>query len=81
MFEGLTNAVFASIRAVLSVFPNSPFQALYSMSASGDLYQWLKYLNWFVPVSTFVAILELWLAGIAIYYVLQVFLRWLKAIE
>lgn len=38
-------------------------------------------MNWFVPVGTFVGILETWLAGVAIYYVYQIVLRWVKVIE
>ncbi len=80
MLDTLSNAIFTSVEAVLSLFPDSPFSILQEMS-SADFAQWLRFLNWFIPVNVFVGILELWLAGIAIYYVLQIVLRWLKAIE
>lgn len=80
MLDSLSNAIFTSLEAVLSLFPDSPFVILQEMTNT-DFYQWLCYLNWFVPVNTFVAVLEVWLSGIAIYYVLQIVLRWLKAIE
>ena len=44
-------------------------------------YEWLQFLNWFVPVGTFVGIFEAWLSGIAIYYIYQIVLRWIKVIE
>lgn len=80
MLDTLSNAIFTSLEAVLSIFPTSPFIILEQMSNT-EYYQWLKWLNWFIPIYTFVGIIQAWLAGIAIYYVLQVVLRWLKAIE
>lgn len=80
MLDTLSNAIFTGLEAVLSLFPTSPFVILEEMSNT-EFYQWLKWLNWFIPVNVFVGILQAWLTGIAIYYVLQVVLRWIKAIE
>jgi hypothetical protein len=80
MLDTLSNAIFESVQAVLSFFPDSPFAILQEMGST-EYSEWLGYLNWFIPIYTFVAIIELWLAGIAIYYVLQIVLRWIKAIE
>ena len=80
MLDTLSNAIFTSVEAILSIFPDSPFVILQEMSNSAYS-EWLGYLNWFIPINTFVGILELWLAAIAIYYVLQIVLRWIKAIE
>lgn len=78
--DGLTNAVYNAIEAALSILPDSPFKFLsdYSTSPVG---QWLGYLNWFIPINTFLSIVQLWLAAILIYYVIQIILRWAKAIE
>ena len=38
-------------------------------------------VNWFVPVNSFVSILETWLVAVGIYYVYQIVLRWIKVIE
>lgn len=78
--DGFTNALYGILETVLSILPNSPFAfiAEYSNSVIG---QWLGWLNWFLPVNTFLVILETWLAGILIYYVIQIVLRWVKAIE
>lgn len=64
----------------LSLLPDSPFQFLTSMSNS-PVAQWLGVLNWFIPISTFVAILSTWCTSILVYYVIQIGLRWAKAIE
>lgn len=78
--DGLNQAVYNVIEAALSILPDSPFQVLklYSSSSVG---QWMGYLNWFIPIGTFLVILEAWLSAIAVYYVIQIILRWAKAIE
>lgn len=80
MFEAFSDGIYDAVAAILSVFPTSPFLLLTTMGNS-DVYQWLKYLNWFIPINTFLAILQLWVSGIAVYYVVQIVLRWFKAIE
>lgn len=80
MLDSLSNAIFTAVEAVLGFFPTSPFVILEQMTAT-EYYQWLKWLNWFIPINTFVAILQAWLTCIAIYYVVQIPMRWIKAIE
>lgn len=81
MLDSLASLFTGGLKAVLSFFPDSPFVVLDDLAASGEMAQWLRYLNWFVPVNSFVAIFEGWLLCVAMYYVWQVVLRWLKAIE
>ena len=69
------------INAILSLLPDSPFVILDKLAPTGEIAKWLGMVNWFVPIYSFVGILEGWLAGILIYYVYQVVLRWLGAIE
>lgn len=78
--DGLNQAVYNFIEGALSILPDSPFKFLtdYGNSPIG---QWLGWLNWFIPVNTFVIIFETWLIGIATYYVVSIVLRWAKAIE
>lgn len=78
--DALTESLVSFAVSVVNLFPESPFVILDELSQS-DFYTWLQYLNWFVPVSSFVTILETWLTGIALYYVYQIALRWIKVIE
>ena len=80
MWDALTGALVSFAVGVIELFPTSPFVVLDELAQS-DFYQWLQYLNWFIPVSTFVSILETWLVGVGLYYVYQVVLRWVKVIE
>ena len=80
MWNALTGTLVSFAVSVVELFPESPFVVLNDMSNS-DFYTCLKYLNWFIPVSSFVSILETWLLGIGIYYIYQIVLRWIKVIE
>ncbi|SKB60910.1 hypothetical protein SAMN02745120_2292 [Acetoanaerobium noterae] len=66
------------IRLFLSLLPNSPFQAI-EMPASVS--KNLSYLNWLVPVNKILGVFSLWLVAIAGFYLYQIILRWVKAIE
>ena len=78
--DGFNQAVYSFIKGALSLLPDSPFQYLQSYGNS-PVGQWLGYLNWFIPINTFLAITLAWLSGILVYYVIQIILRWAKAIE
>ena len=80
MWDALTNSLVSFAVGVVELFPQSPFTILDELTQS-EFYTWLQYLNWFIPVNTFVGILEAWLVCVGLYYVYQVVLRWVKVIE
>lgn len=63
---------------VMRLLPTSPFiryiDALQSLP-------YLSYLNWFIPISTFIVISQGWLLAVGLYYVYSIVLRWIKAIK
>lgn len=80
VWDALSNALVSFAVGVVELFPTSPFVILDEMSNS-EFYEWLQMANWFIPINTFIGILEVWLSCIAVYYVYQVVLRWVKVIE
>lgn len=80
MFEALSDALISFAVGVVELFPASPFTVLDELSNS-EVYEWLRMVNWFIPIGTFVGILEAWLTCVAMYYVYQIVLRWIKVIE
>ena len=80
MWDALTNGLVSFAVSVVELFPESPFVILDDLSNT-VVYEWLQYLNWFIPINTFVGILEAWLVCVGLYYVYQVVLRWVKVIE
>lgn len=61
---------------LIMLLPTSPFKAFSSISIP-----YLDTLNWVLPISFMVTILGYWVGAIALYYVIQVVLRWIKIIE
>lgn len=76
----LSATLVAFALKIINLFPTSPFVILDDL-AQTEFYEWIQMLNWFIPVNTFVSILESWLVGVAVYYVYQIALRWVKVIE
>lgn len=69
------------VKVILSLLPDSPFKILDKLDATGQIADWLGFVNWFVPIYSFVGILVDWLLCVGVYYVYQIVLRWLNAIE
>jgi hypothetical protein len=62
---------------IFGILPNSPFTYL----ENSPIAQFLGIINYFVPISYFISVGEIWLTAIAIYYIYQTVLRWIKAIS
>ena len=80
MFDALSDTLVSFAVGVIELLPASPFTVLDELGNS-EVYEWLRMVNWFVPIGTFVSILEAWLTCVAVYYVYQIVLRWIKVIE
>lgn len=73
-----TQAIFLALLAlVMSFLPASPFQTV--TNAIMEI-PYLQYLNWFFPVTECIAVLEVWLSAIVIYYLYSAIMRWIKII-
>lgn len=85
MLEGLglssvirMGVILVTISFVLSLLPESPFVAYISAL---DNTTWLKYFNWFFPVSECIATLQTWLGAITVFYTVQVLARLANMID
>lgn len=63
---------------VLGLLPTSPFTAFIDTIAN---IPFLSALNYFIPISTFIAIGQAWLVAIGLFYLYSIILRWIRAIE
>lgn len=77
IFQQVLDWLKSLINVLLSILPDSPF----SFEGAGEFAEVMGYINYFIPISTFLRILTAWLSAITIYYLALVVLRWVKAIE
>jgi len=77
---GLINLIIDALGSVASAFlfllPPSPFKVL-----DGIDIPYLDTLNWVIPIDFMFMVLGYWVGAIAIYYIAQVVLRWLKVVS
>jgi hypothetical protein len=76
MINELIKALGAVLQLIFSALPTTPF----SLLDNSAIAEYLPTINYFIPISAMLGIIEIWLTGIAIYYVYQIALRWIKAI-
>jgi hypothetical protein len=67
-------AVGSAISAIFIFLPDSPF--LWVEEIDSEV---LEAINWVIPVSAMISHIQLYVTAVAIYYVLRIALRWLKA--
>lgn len=67
-----------TLSGLFSLLPKSPFS---NIADSIRDVPFLGYLNFIIPIGEIIAILSLWLVAIALWYMYQIVLRWIKAIE
>lgn len=77
-FNWLSEKIQDIFQGLIDVLPGSPINWIVS---NDSINEYVGYLNWFIPVYTFIGILENWLMAVVVYYVVQVILRWVKAVE
>lgn len=62
----------------MAFLPVSPFKGFIDLI---DGIPYLAELNWFFPVSECIAVAEMWVAVIAVYYLYSAVMRWIKIIK
>lgn len=78
MFSSILGAMKAALIAVLGLLPDSPFRGF--IDGLADV-PFIGFLNYFIPVSDFVALLSVWVAAVGLFYICSAVLRFAKAIE
>lgn len=72
----IISAVGKFLNVLVNILPTSPFSAFHDLDIP-----YLAELNWIIPISLFISILQVWLVTIGVYLVISVALRWVKVIE
>ena len=77
IFDKWVDAVYGVLNRIIDLLPDSPFVLI----DNSPIEDYLGWLNWLIPMTQIIAILQLWVVAIAVYYVWVVILRWVKAID
>lgn len=78
LLEKLGQTASGLLENLLDLMPKSPIVYL---TSNPTVREYLGYINWFIPIYSILTLLEGWLIAIVVYYVVQIVLRWIKAIE
>lgn len=77
MLDSIFSLLEDTLKWVVNLLPDSPFQAL----SNSVISEYLPLLNWIFPFGFVVSTLSLWVSAIAVYYLYSVILRWVKAVK
>lgn len=67
-------------QTVMNLLPDDPFVAVITEFDQFSV-TWLHYLNYFIPVGSFLKIAAVWLVAISGYYAVSALARWAKLIS
>lgn len=74
-FNWIGEQITTLIETVISVLPKSPIVWLESNPVVA---KYMPYVNWFIPVYTFIGMAEVWVTACVAYYSIKLILRWAK---
>lgn len=75
MLNTITSIFNTLWQSIISFLPGSPFRGFVNLVTSVP---YLPELNWFVPVSEMIGVLEIWLSAVALYYVYSAIMRFIR---
>lgn len=75
--NALIRGLGAVLSAIFSILPSSPFKILNNSAIAS----YLPTINYFIPVSDIISIFDAWILAVGGYYLYQIVLRWIKAVE
>lgn len=78
LINGILFVIAKVFKAVMNLLPNSPFNSVKVNTISNE---YLGHLAWVIPFESILSVFSMSLAAVSIYYIYQVLLRWIKAVE
>lgn len=78
MINALISGLASALSTIILILPDSPFEAMNNLTLDNVF---LEGLMWIIPINHIISFLQAWVGAIAVYYIVMIALRWLKAIE
>lgn len=66
---------------ISNALPVDPFSDLIDNLQFGEISKYIGYLNYFFPVGFFLKAFGAFLGSLAVYYLVSIIMRWLKAVS
>lgn len=63
---------------ITNILPKSPFVDIITESQEFPALGWL---NWLLPIGDIIRVFGAWLGALALFYLVQIVLRWVKVIQ
>lgn len=76
--QGLGESVSSLWEKIVDIMLTCPINFIHTIP---EVEKYLGMLNWFIPIDSMISIGIVWVSAIAVYYGVQLILRWIKAIE
>lgn len=77
--SSIVNFFIGLLNTIVSLLPHSPVSDY--LNSSNVLYEYMPYVNYFVPVGTILDITAAFLLCLGSYYIYSVIARWIKVIR
>lgn len=78
LINTIVSVIGTLIQFTINLLPNSPFASLMVSNISSE---YLSHLAWVVPIESILTVFSSSLVAVTIFYIYQVLLRWIKAID
>lgn len=69
------------LKVVMSILPTSPFVNFSTNTLNSNVFEYLRYLAWLLPIKQMLLIVSAWLGAMLIYYFQSAIMRWIKLIQ
>lgn len=77
----LIRLVGGALGIIVSLLPNSPFKSSIEYLKGLEVYEFLGYIAWLLPIKQMLILTSAWVACIIVYFLYSVAMRWFKLIE
>lgn len=78
IFDGIIYIVNQALGVIFFFLPDDPFIDFINSMQLSDV---MGYINWFIPFSEVLVIGTAWGVSIGVFYIYQIILRWIKAVQ
>jgi len=81
LWSQLSDSTYDVLDWAVNLLPGSPFTFLKNTDLTSGMDEMMHMVNYWVPFAQMVVVALTWLTAIVTWYMIQIIMRWIKAIE